>query len=153
MFRGLQDRPQHGGTTKEDNMFRVSLRVPLGLNRQVEVRFGSGTGLLPGTATTPSDRIRRTGLFTNPSHISPYDLWQEIPLVTFNFLGWLGDLLDQWGTVLAAATTTDLLPARWPGAWRPIGFGTAVPSLGPAVDGHPTGTPGCMASNQGRRSG
>jgi hypothetical protein len=40
-------------STKEDNMFRVSLRVPLGLNRQAEVRFGSGTGLLPGTAKTP----------------------------------------------------------------------------------------------------
>jgi hypothetical protein len=31
-------------------------------------------------------------------------LWQEIPLVSFNFLGWLGDLLDQWGTVIAAFT-------------------------------------------------
>jgi hypothetical protein len=31
-------------------------------------------------------------------------LWQEIPLVSFDFLGWLGDLLDQWGTVLAAVT-------------------------------------------------
>jgi hypothetical protein len=42
--------------------------------------------------------------FANPSHISPHDLWQEIPLVSFDFLGWLGDLLDQWGTVLAAVT-------------------------------------------------
>jgi hypothetical protein len=42
--------------------------------------------------------------FTDPSHISPHDLWQEIPLVSFDFLGWLGDLLDQWGTVLTAVT-------------------------------------------------
>jgi hypothetical protein len=42
--------------------------------------------------------------FANPSHISPHDLWQEIPLVSFDFLGWLGDLLDQWRTVLAAIT-------------------------------------------------
>jgi hypothetical protein len=42
--------------------------------------------------------------FADPSHISPHDLWQEIPLVSFNFLGWLGDLLDQRGTVLAAVT-------------------------------------------------
>jgi hypothetical protein len=98
-------------STKEDNMFRVSLRVPLGPNEQDGVRFSSGTRLLRGTANPPSDRIRRTGLCTDPSHISPYDLWQEIPLVTFNFLGWLGDLLDQWGTVLAAATTTGLFPA------------------------------------------
>jgi hypothetical protein len=40
----------------------------------------------------------------DPSHISPHDLWQEIPLVSFDFLGWLGDLLDQWGTILAAVT-------------------------------------------------
>jgi hypothetical protein len=40
--------------------------------------------------------------FADPSHISPHNLWQEIPLVSFDFLGWLGDLLDQWGTVLAA---------------------------------------------------
>jgi hypothetical protein len=40
----------------------------------------------------------------DPSHISPHDLWQEIPLVSFDFLGWLGDLPDQWGTVLAAVT-------------------------------------------------
>jgi hypothetical protein len=42
--------------------------------------------------------------FTDPSHISPHDLWQEIPVVSFNFLGWLGDLLDHWGTMLAAIT-------------------------------------------------
>jgi hypothetical protein len=42
--------------------------------------------------------------FADPSHISPHDLWQEIPIVSFDFLGWLGDLLDQWGTVLAAVT-------------------------------------------------
>jgi hypothetical protein len=40
----------------------------------------------------------------DPSHISPHDLWQEIPVVSFNFLGWLGDLLDHWGTMLAAIT-------------------------------------------------
>jgi hypothetical protein len=40
--------------------------------------------------------------FADPSQISPHNLWQEIPLVSFDFLGWLGDLLDQWGTVLAA---------------------------------------------------
>jgi hypothetical protein len=34
--------------------------------------------------------------FADPSHISPHDLWQEIPQVSFNFLGWLGDMLDQW---------------------------------------------------------
>jgi hypothetical protein len=42
--------------------------------------------------------------FADPIHISPHVLWQEIPLVSFDFLGWLGDLLDQWGTVLAAVT-------------------------------------------------
>jgi hypothetical protein len=42
--------------------------------------------------------------FADPSHISPHDLWQEILLVSFNFLGWLGDLLVQCGTVLAAFT-------------------------------------------------
>jgi hypothetical protein len=42
--------------------------------------------------------------FADPSHISLHDLWQEIPLVSFDFLGWLGDLLDQWVTVLAALT-------------------------------------------------
>jgi hypothetical protein len=42
--------------------------------------------------------------FSDPSHISPHNLWQEIPLVSFDFLGWLEDLLDQWGTVLAAVT-------------------------------------------------
>jgi hypothetical protein len=42
--------------------------------------------------------------FVDPSHISPHNLWQEIYLVSFDFLGWLGDLLDQWGTVLAALT-------------------------------------------------
>jgi hypothetical protein len=42
--------------------------------------------------------------FADPSHISPHNLWQEIPLVSFDFLGWLEDLLDQWGTVLAAVT-------------------------------------------------
>ena len=42
--------------------------------------------------------------FQDPSHISPHDLWQEIPVVSFNFLGWLGDLLDHWGTALAAIT-------------------------------------------------
>jgi hypothetical protein len=42
--------------------------------------------------------------FTDPSHFSPYDLWQEIPVISFSFLGWLGDLLDHWGTVLAAIT-------------------------------------------------
>jgi hypothetical protein len=42
--------------------------------------------------------------FMDPSHISPHDLWQEIPVVSFNFLGWLGDLLDHWGTMLAALT-------------------------------------------------
>jgi hypothetical protein len=52
------------------------------------------------------DIIHRQLLFkyTDPSHISPHDLWQEIPLVSFDFLGWLGYLLDQWGTVLAAVT-------------------------------------------------
>jgi hypothetical protein len=42
--------------------------------------------------------------FTDPSHISPHDLWQEIPIGSFDFLGWLGDLLDHWGTMLAAIT-------------------------------------------------
>jgi hypothetical protein len=42
--------------------------------------------------------------FANPSHISPHDLWQEIPVISFSFLGWLGDLLDHWGTMLAALT-------------------------------------------------
>jgi hypothetical protein len=42
--------------------------------------------------------------FADPSHISPHDLWQEIPIVSFDFLSWVGDLLDQWGTVLAAVT-------------------------------------------------
>jgi hypothetical protein len=42
--------------------------------------------------------------FTNPSHISPHDLLQEIPVVSFDFLGWLGDLLDHWGTILAGLT-------------------------------------------------
>jgi hypothetical protein len=42
--------------------------------------------------------------FTDPSHISPHDLWQEIPVVSFDFLGWLGDLLDHWGTMLSALT-------------------------------------------------
>jgi hypothetical protein len=42
--------------------------------------------------------------FADPSHISPHNLWQEILVVSFNFLGWLGDLLDHWGTVLAAIT-------------------------------------------------
>jgi hypothetical protein len=42
--------------------------------------------------------------FTDPSHISHHDLWQEIPVVSFDFLGWLGDLLDHWGTMLAAIT-------------------------------------------------
>jgi hypothetical protein len=31
-------------------------------------------------------------------------LWQEIPIISFSFLGWLGDLLDHWGTALAAIT-------------------------------------------------
>jgi hypothetical protein len=31
-------------------------------------------------------------------------LWQEIPAISFSFLGWLGDLLDHWGTALAAIT-------------------------------------------------
>jgi hypothetical protein len=48
-------------STKEDNMFRVSLRVPLGPNEKDGVRFGNGTRLLRGTANPPSDRIRRTG--------------------------------------------------------------------------------------------
>jgi hypothetical protein len=42
--------------------------------------------------------------FTDPSHISPHDLWQEFPVISFSFLGWLGDLLDHWGTMLAAIT-------------------------------------------------
>jgi hypothetical protein len=42
--------------------------------------------------------------FAYPSHISPHDLWQEITVISFDFLGWLGDLLDHWGTVLAAIT-------------------------------------------------
>jgi hypothetical protein len=42
--------------------------------------------------------------FADPGHISPHDLWQEIPLVSIDFLGWLGGLLDQWGIVLAAVT-------------------------------------------------
>jgi hypothetical protein len=42
--------------------------------------------------------------FANLTHISPHNLWQEIPLVSFDFLGWLGDLLYQCGTVLAAIT-------------------------------------------------
>jgi hypothetical protein len=42
--------------------------------------------------------------FEDPSHICHHDLWQEIPLVSLDFLGWLGDLLDQWGTLLAAVT-------------------------------------------------
>jgi hypothetical protein len=42
--------------------------------------------------------------FQDPSHISPHDLWQEIPVISFSFLGWLGDLLDHWGTALAAIT-------------------------------------------------
>jgi hypothetical protein len=42
--------------------------------------------------------------FQDPSHISPQDLWQEIPVISFSFLGWLGDLPDHWGTALAAIT-------------------------------------------------
>jgi hypothetical protein len=42
--------------------------------------------------------------FTDPSHISPHHMWQEIPVISFDFLGWLGDHLDHWGTVLAAIT-------------------------------------------------
>jgi hypothetical protein len=42
--------------------------------------------------------------FADPSNISPHDLCQEIPVVSFDFLGWLGDILDHWGTGLAAIT-------------------------------------------------
>jgi hypothetical protein len=42
--------------------------------------------------------------FADPSHICPHNLWQEIPVISFDFLGWLGDLLDHWGTMLAAIT-------------------------------------------------
>jgi hypothetical protein len=34
----------------------------------------------------------------------PTTCGRKIPLVSFDFLGWLGDLLDQWGTVLVAVT-------------------------------------------------
>jgi hypothetical protein len=49
-------------------------------------------------------RAEQGSKFTDPSHISPHNLWQEIPIISFTFLGWLGDLLDHWGTVLSAIT-------------------------------------------------
>jgi hypothetical protein len=101
--------------------------------------------------------------FQDPSHISPHDLWQEIPVISFSFLGWLGDLLDHWGTALAAITLLQgpLLHIRPGGtvSGSPPNLGLPVSPLGrrpplcPPVDGHPTGTWGCMARDQGRQSG
>jgi hypothetical protein len=64
-------------------------------------RFSQTSRLKDNVATLLADQGSR---FSNPSHISPHDLWQEIPAISFSFLGWLGDLLDHWGTMLAALT-------------------------------------------------
>jgi hypothetical protein len=99
--------------------------------------------------------------FANPSHISPHNLWQDISIVSFNFLGWLGDLQDQWETVQASVTLLLVcfkalsfisgLLTRCLAAHRILGlqvpFACRCLPLGPAVDSYPTGTPGCVASH------
>jgi hypothetical protein len=89
-----------------------------GVLRPYEDAIGSG-GIYPEDLVRAMEKFSQTSRlrdnvgvlladqgsrFANPSHISPHDLWQEIPVVSFNFLGWLGDLLDHWGTMLAALT-------------------------------------------------
>jgi hypothetical protein len=105
--------------------------------------------------------------FMNPSHISPHNLWQEIPVISFSFLGWLGDLLDHWGTVLAAITLllvcfkalsfTSGLVARCLAAHRIWGcqfhlLAAVLPSVlqWMAIQ---LGLNGCMARYRGRQSG
>jgi hypothetical protein len=77
--------PSHGGIYDEDMV------------RAME-QFSQTRRLTNNVGTVLAEQGSK---FTNPSHISPYDLWQEIPVVSFDFLGWLG---DHWGTMLAAIT-------------------------------------------------
>jgi hypothetical protein len=80
--------PFHGGIYKEKMV------------RAME-QFSQTRRLTNNVGTVLAEQGSR---FTDPSHISPHDLWQEIPVISFSFLGWLGDLLDHWGTEFAAIT-------------------------------------------------
>jgi hypothetical protein len=80
--------PSHGGIYEEDTVWAME-------------QFSQTRRLTNNVGTVLAEQGSK---FTDPSHISPNDLWQEIPVVSFNFLGWLGDLLDHWGTMLAAIT-------------------------------------------------
>jgi hypothetical protein len=92
--------------------------------------------------------------FTDPSHISPHELWQEIPVVSFDGRS-TGPLGDRAGsphpTVGLLQGPLICIGSASPVSGGPPDLGLSVPPIGrrppfgSAVDGNPTWAAGCMA--------